>query len=41
MARYVLRDGLAGFKAMELSGSYDGDMLTARINLITHPGAET
>ncbi|TXC99483.1 hypothetical protein [Streptomyces sp. ISID311] len=41
MARYGLRGRLADFKTATLLGSWCGDMITARINLITHPGADT
>ncbi|MEU7433480.1 hypothetical protein AB0B07_22025 [Streptomyces sioyaensis] len=41
MARYDLRDRLADFKTATLLGSWRGDMITARIDLITHPGADT
>ncbi|WP_405842986.1 hypothetical protein OG528_31370 [Streptomyces platensis] len=41
MAGYGLRDRLADFKTAMLPGSRRGDMITPRINLITHPGADT
>ncbi len=41
MARYALRDRLADFRTATLPGSWRGYMITARINLITHPGVDT
>ncbi|MFD5393351.1 hypothetical protein ACFWJW_03745 [Streptomyces sp. NPDC127097] len=41
MAGYGLRERLADFETALLPGGWRGDMITARINLITHPGADT